>query len=63
MAQTLIRFDTPVYRDGRQFDVRACGRERENGQWEGIEMNSTKKSHPTILIRNGSAVEQAKNAW
>jgi hypothetical protein len=35
MAQTLIRFDTPVYdRDGRQFDVRACGRERENGQWE-----------------------------
>ena len=35
MAQTLIRFDTPVYdRDGRQYDVRACGRERENGQWE-----------------------------
>lgn len=35
----------------------------ENGQWEGIEMNSTKKSHPMILIRNGSAVEQAKNGW
>jgi hypothetical protein len=35
MAQTLIRFDAPVYdRDGRQFEVRACGRERENGQWE-----------------------------
>lgn len=35
MAQTLIRFDTPVYdREGRQYDVHACGRERENGQWE-----------------------------
>ena len=35
MAQTLIRFDTPVtYRDGRQYRVQACGRERENGQWE-----------------------------
>ena len=35
MAQTLIRFDTPVtHRDGRQYRVHACGRERENGQWE-----------------------------
>ena len=35
MAQTLIRFDTPVtYRDGRQYRAQACGRERENGQWE-----------------------------
>ena len=35
MAQTLIRFDAPVYdRDGRRFEARACGRERENGQWE-----------------------------
>jgi hypothetical protein len=35
MAKTLIRFDTPVtYRDGRQYRVQACGRERDNGQWE-----------------------------
>jgi hypothetical protein len=35
MAQTLIRFDTPViYRDGRQYRAHACGRELENGQWE-----------------------------
>ena len=35
MAQTLIRFDTPViYRDGRTVPAQACGRERENGQWE-----------------------------
>ena len=35
MAQTLIRFDTPVtHRDGRQYIAQACGRERDNGQWE-----------------------------
>jgi hypothetical protein len=35
MAQTLIRFDTPVtYRDGRQYTAQVCGRELENGQWE-----------------------------
>ena len=35
MAQTLIRFDTPVtHRGGRQYRAQACGRERENGQWE-----------------------------
>ena len=35
MAETLIRFDTPVtYSDGRQYQVQACGRERDNGQWE-----------------------------
>jgi hypothetical protein len=35
MAQTLIRFETPVVlRDGRQFRAQACGRERDNGQWE-----------------------------
>ncbi len=35
MAQTLIRFDTPViHRDGRQYRAQACGRELENGQWE-----------------------------
>lgn len=35
MAQTLLRFDTPVtYRDGRLYRVQACGRERDNGQWE-----------------------------
>jgi hypothetical protein len=35
MAQTLIRFDTPVtHRDGGQYKAQACGRERDNGQWE-----------------------------
>ena len=35
MAQTLARFDAPVtHRDGRQYIVQACGRERVNGQWE-----------------------------
>lgn len=35
MPQTLIRFDSPViYRDGRRYHAQACGRERDNGQWE-----------------------------
>lgn len=35
MAETLIQFDTPVsLRDGRQYRAQACGRERDNGQWE-----------------------------
>ena len=35
MAETLIRFDTPMAsRDGHQYRVQACGRKRENGQWE-----------------------------
>ena len=35
MAQTLIRFDTPViHRDGNRYKAQACGRERDNGQWE-----------------------------
>src|SRR5262245_55952585 len=35
MAQTLVRFDAPVtHRDGRQYIAKACGRERDNGQWE-----------------------------
>ena len=35
MAQTLIKFDTPVtHRDGRSYIAMACGRERDNGQWE-----------------------------
>lgn len=34
MAQTLIQFDTPVSHDGRLYRAVACGRERDNGQWE-----------------------------
>ena len=36
MAQTLVKFDTPVRdRDGRSYIAMACGRERDNGgQWE-----------------------------
>ena len=35
MAQTLARFDVAVSdRDGRQYTAQACGRQRDNGQWE-----------------------------
>ncbi len=34
MAQTLVRFDTLVIHEGRHYRAQACGRERENGQWE-----------------------------
>ena len=35
MAQTLVRFETPVvHGDGDQYKAQACGRERDNGQWE-----------------------------
>ena len=35
MAETLLRFDTPVsHSDGHQYMAHACGRERDNGQWE-----------------------------
>lgn len=35
MAETLLRFDTPVsHRNGHQYRAQACGRELENGQWE-----------------------------
>lgn len=35
MAETLIRFDTPVtHRDGRRYRAWVCGREQRHGQWE-----------------------------
>jgi hypothetical protein len=35
MAQTLVRFDSPVlHRHGGRYIVQACGRERDTGQWE-----------------------------
>ena len=43
MAQTLIRFDTPIPFEGRTFDAHACGRERKNGQWEAwLEFKDTR---------------------
>jgi hypothetical protein len=36
MPQTVARFETPVSdRSGRLYDAKACGREREDGLWEG----------------------------
>jgi hypothetical protein len=36
MAQTVACFETPVGdRSGRWYDAKACGREREDGLWEG----------------------------
>ena len=58
MAQTLIRFDTPVtYRDGRQYRAQACGRERENGQWEAwLEFEDIDiRRGPAVAARNDAA--------
>jgi hypothetical protein len=36
MARTIVQFDSPVvYTDGSRYMARACGREREDGSWEG----------------------------
>lgn len=36
MAQTVVQFDTPlVGAGGPEYLVRACGRERDDGLWEG----------------------------
>jgi hypothetical protein len=36
MAQTIVQFDTPiVHTDGARYVAKACGREREDGLWEG----------------------------
>ena len=36
MAQTIVQFETPiVHTDGTRYLAKACGREREDGLWEG----------------------------
>ena len=36
MAQTVVQFDTPVvHSSGARYQARACGRERQDGLWEG----------------------------
>ena len=36
MARTIAQFDTPILDvDGVQYQAKACGREREDGLWEG----------------------------
>ena len=36
MAQTVVQFDTPITQtNGAQYMARVCGREREDGLWEG----------------------------
>ena len=36
MAQTLVRFGAPVPdRDGRLYEAKACGRQRDDRLWEG----------------------------
>jgi hypothetical protein len=35
MAQTVAQFDTPVIYHGTQYRARVCGRQREDGLWEG----------------------------
>ena len=59
MAQTLIRFDTPVtYRDGRQYRAQACGRERENGQWEAwLEFEDIDIGRDTALAARNDAAQ------
>jgi hypothetical protein len=45
MAETLTRFDTPLRdRNGRLYEAKACGRERDDRLWEGwIEFQSSDK--------------------
>ncbi len=49
MARTLVQFDAPVVdASGVRYTAKACGREREDGLWEGwIEFEN---------VRNGSIV-------
>ena len=35
MAQTVAQFDTPIVFNGQEYRARACGRQREDGLWEG----------------------------
>ncbi|HUM45338.1 MAG TPA: M43 family zinc metalloprotease [Chitinophagales bacterium] len=35
----------------------------ESGMWEGIEISTTKKSKPAIILKNKVVVEKAKNLW
>ena len=35
MAQTVAQFDTPIVYNGTQYRARVCGRQREDGLWEG----------------------------
>ena len=33
----------------------------DNGLWEGIEITSTKKNNPSIILRNGATLDKVKN--
>ena len=60
MAQTLIRFDTPVtHRDGRQYSAQACGRERDNGQWEAwLEFEDVETGEISPIAARNDTAEQ-----
>jgi len=53
MARTIAQFDTPViYTDGAQYTAKACGRERDDGLWEGwIEFENTRTGHALRTVR------------
>ena len=57
MAQTLVRFETPVVRaDGALFQALACGHERTDGLWEGwIEFTSAATGD---VVRTGRETTQ-----
>ena len=53
MARTLVEFDAPVVdASGVRYRAKACGREREDGLWEGwIEFDDTRTGNVVRTIR------------
>ena len=53
MARTLVQFDAPVVdASGVRYTAKACGREREDGLWEGwIEFENARNGSIVRTIR------------
>jgi hypothetical protein len=53
MARTIVQFDKPVvYTDGTRYTARACGRERQDGLWEGwLEFEDGKTGQALRTVR------------
>jgi len=53
MARTIVQFDTPVSDpSGARYTAKACGREREDGLWEGwIEFENARNGNIERTVR------------
>ena len=52
MAQTVFQFDTPIVRNGARYIARVCGRQREDGLWEGwIELENIETAAVLRTVR------------